>query len=104
MTKKNVFAKNRYIKSDVRKQARKRDKNKCVYCGHRRLWKIFFWRKNLEYGHVIPFSQGGNNCIQNIQMECFNCNRTKRATRKNLSWFKRWTRKEAQGCRGKCRH
>ncbi len=96
----------RYITAEVRRHARKRDGNKCVYCGDRgkrRRWQ--FWKKPLEYGHVVPYSSGGMNCAENIQMECFSCNRSKGAQTISLHWIKRWLRKEAQGCTVKrCKH
>lgn len=95
----------RYIHAYVRTLVRKRDKNQCVYCGYkynkRKAWlrRLFRrqWRK-LEWGHVYPFSKGGSNCSQNVQLECFNHNRQKGSETVYLSWFKRWVRKEAQGC------
>lgn len=95
----------RYIKASVKKAVRKRDKNKCVYCGYRH-FHFFKWNLNkpLEWGHVIPYSKRGNNCAENIQQECFDCNRRKSATENKLGWFARWTRKEAKGCRGRCKH
>lgn len=94
----------RYISITVKEYVKHRDKNKCVYCGKRkRKWQ--FWRKPLEYGHVLPYSKGGQNCSENIQIECFKCNRKKGAEFVQLSWFKRWIRKEAKGCANKtCKH
>lgn len=102
----------RYIPKAVRKAVRKRDKNKCVYCGYR-YWNRIMSKlreisgeqyQKLEYGHVIPYSKGGNNCQENIQMECFKCNRRKSDSVKQLSLLKRIIRDEAKGCRGRCNH
>jgi len=101
----------RYIRQPVVDFISKRDKGKCVYCGFKPR-KLTRWIRKvlgkeyrpLELGHVIPFAKGGNNCIDNIQLECFTHNRGKGSTEVRLSFWKRWTRKEAQGCKGRCNH
>jgi len=59
---------NRYIPSSVRREVWRRDKGKCVNC-----WS----RKNLEYDHIIPVSEGGSNTARNIELLCEECNRKK---------------------------
>jgi len=51
---------------------------------------------------MIPHSKGGKKCIDNIQLECFRCNRSKGAKVKEISWFKRNAMKRgAKGCKRK---
>jgi hypothetical protein len=58
----------RVIPSHVRREVWRRDQGKCVNCGS---------RKNLEYDHIIPFSEGGSNTARNIELLCEECNRKK---------------------------
>ncbi len=58
----------RHIPSCVRREVWRRDKGRCVNCGSRR---------NLEYDHIIPFSEGGSNTARNIELLCEECNRKK---------------------------
>lgn len=45
-----------------------RDKFRCQYCGDRKSLS------RLNYDHVIPRSQGGKTCWENIVMACYACN------------------------------
>ncbi len=94
----------RYIESSVRKAVIRRDDNKCVYCGKRGREKGW-WRDavKLEFGHAIPHSKDGDVCINNIQLECFKCNRSKGATEDPVSWIKRMILRGAKGCDKICK-
>lgn len=48
-----------------------RDGFQCQYCGNR------FPRRELNYDHVIPRSQGGKTVWENISTACFFCNSKK---------------------------
>lgn len=58
----------RYVTSEVKRIVWERDGGKCVICGSHR---------DLEYDHIIPFSRGGGNSENNIQILCETCNRKK---------------------------
>ncbi|WP_239774950.1 HNH endonuclease signature motif containing protein [Tenacibaculum finnmarkense] len=58
----------RTISSNVKEIVYVRDKGCCVTCGS---------KENIEYDHVIPFSKGGSNSVNNIQLLCLKCNRSK---------------------------
>jgi 5-methylcytosine-specific restriction enzyme A len=61
----------RSISLSVRLDVLTRDGYKCVYCG-RSSQQI-----DLEIDHIIPYSKGGSNKIDNLQSLCFDCNRGK---------------------------
>lgn len=63
----------RSIPLSVRVDVLVRDGYKCVYCG-RSSQQI-----DLEIDHIIPYSKGGSNQIDNLQSLCFDCNRGKGA-------------------------
>lgn len=58
----------RYVPQSVRRAVWSRDGGQCVECGS---------REGLEYDHLIPYSRGGSNSEQNIQLLCRGCNRKK---------------------------
>ena len=61
-------ARTRRIPIRVQREVWRRDQGKCQNCGS---------RKNLEYDHIIPFSEGGSNTVRNIELLCEECNRKK---------------------------
>ena len=60
----------RTIPQDVRIKVAKRDGAKCRQCSS---------TENLHYDHVIPWSKGDANTVNNIQLLCGPCNRRKGA-------------------------
>lgn len=61
----------RHIPLSVRFAVLQRDNHQCVSCGKSPP------TVTLEIDHIIPFSKGGNNDINNLQTLCFECNRGK---------------------------
>lgn len=59
----------RYVSKKNRALLLEKAKNQCEYCGD---------KENLEVDHIIPVSIGGSNEIENLQILCRKCNRTKR--------------------------
>lgn len=68
-----IQKRSRSIALSVRIDVLTRDGYKCVYCG-RSSQQI-----DLEIDHIIPYSKGGSNQIDNLQTLCFDCNRGKGA-------------------------
>jgi hypothetical protein len=60
----------RVIPQDVKIAVALRDQGKCVQCGA---------VEDLHYDHKIPWSRGGTNTTNNIQLLCGRCNRRKGA-------------------------
>lgn len=60
----------RIIRQDVRIAVAVRDHGMCVRCGS---------AEDLHYDHKIPWSRGGANTVNNIQLLCGRCNRIKGA-------------------------
>lgn len=60
----------RAIPQDVRIAVAVRDQGRCRQCGS---------AQELHYDHVIPWSRGGANTVNNIQLLCGPCNRAKGA-------------------------
>ncbi|MFN8673108.1 MAG: TerD family protein [Candidatus Sericytochromatia bacterium] len=61
----NSNKKTRTIPQTVRQEVWLRDQGQCVEC---------LATEYLEYDHVIPFSKGGSNSTNNIQLLCRKCN------------------------------
>ena len=61
----------RHIPLSVRFAVLQRDNHQCVSCGKSPP------AVTIEVDHIIPFSKGGNNGINNLQTLCFECNRGK---------------------------
>lgn len=93
------------IPSAVKKYVRKRDDNRCVYCGKKERKKKGLLKKpmKLQFGHFIAVAKGGNNCYENIQLECPTCNLMKGTDVWNVNWFTKLFR-GVSGCSGKCEH
>lgn len=60
----------RLIPQDVKIAVTVRDQGKCVQCGA---------VDDLHFDHKIPWSRGGSNSVNNIQLLCGPCNRRKGA-------------------------
>lgn len=60
---------NRHIPQDVKTAVWQRDQGRCVQCGA---------TSYLEFDHIIPFSKGGANTVNNLQLLCRGCNAKKR--------------------------
>ena len=66
----------RVIPQDVKIAVAVRDQGKCAQCGS---------AEDIHYDHKIPWSKGGANTVNNIQLLCGDCNRRKGATELSLS-------------------
>jgi 5-methylcytosine-specific restriction endonuclease McrA len=60
----------RHISDVVRREVWARDGGVCINCGS---------NANIEYDHKTPVSKGGNSELDNIQLLCRPCNRSKRS-------------------------
>jgi 5-methylcytosine-specific restriction endonuclease McrA len=59
------------IPADVKQLVWQRDKGRCRHCGS---------NTELQFDHVIPWSMGGSNTEDNLQILCGPCNRRKGAS------------------------
>ena len=59
----------RTISQDVKIAVAVRDEGLCQHCGTD--------TGPMQYDHVIPYSMGGDNSVENIQLLCRRCNRAK---------------------------
>ncbi len=66
----NDVERDRYISQSVRHVVWHRDCGRCVQCGA---------TQHLHFDHIIPFSRGGANVSENIQLLCVACNLAKGA-------------------------
>jgi len=60
----------RHIPQDVKIAVSVRDQGRCRQCGS---------AENLHFDHIIPYSRGGANTVDNIQLLCATCNLRKGA-------------------------
>jgi hypothetical protein len=58
------------ISEAVRHEVWRRDQGRCVDCGS---------RENLEFDHIVPWSEGGSNTARNLELRCASCNAKKGA-------------------------
>lgn len=58
----------RNIPKSIRVDVLRRDNYRCLFCG------VSAKKAELQIDHVIPFSQGGSNDINNLQTLCSDCN------------------------------
>jgi len=65
IVKDNKQIPSRHISSDVQIAIWKRDNGKCTACGS---------TEKLHFDHIIPFSKGGSNNLENIKILCAACN------------------------------
>lgn len=68
--KSNGFG-SRHISDATKREAWDRDEGKCQKCGS---------CEDIEYDHIHPVSKGGNSELENIQLLCRPCNRSKRVS------------------------
>jgi hypothetical protein len=59
------------ISQEVKLAVWQRDGGRCVQCGS---------SFDIQYDHIIPFSMGGASTVENLQILCGSCNRTKGAS------------------------
>jgi HNH endonuclease len=60
----------RTVPQDVKIAVSVRDQGRCVQCGS---------SEDVHYDHKIPWSRGGSNTVNNVQLLCGRCNRIKGA-------------------------
>jgi len=63
-----INGKTRHITKKIKKKVWDRDNGRCAVCGS---------SEDLEFDHIIPYSKGGANSIDNLQILCSRCNKKK---------------------------
>lgn len=56
------------IPTELRRAVFERDGGRCVECGS---------NFDLQYDHILPVARGGATTLENLQLLCADCNRTK---------------------------
>ena len=69
--KKSTTRRSRYISAATRVDVLRRDNYRCVFCG------VSARKAELEIDHIVPFSNGGSNAMNNLQTLCKACNQGK---------------------------
>ncbi|QDL08452.1 HNH endonuclease [Brasilonema octagenarum UFV-E1] len=72
-SKQDSSKRSRHIPASVRVSVLHKDGYKCVFCGRSSQ------QVQLEVDHIVPFSKGGSNDLNNLQTLCTDCNRGKGA-------------------------
>lgn len=88
IAKKNGFG-SRYISDALKVEVMARDGGVCQSCGV---------AENLEFDHIHPVSKGGESTIDNLQILCRSCNRSKRAKSAAPSVASKLRQAEQGGC------
>ena len=60
----------RYIKAEVKDEVRLRDSDRCTFADPL-TGKLCEARENLQFDHVQPYCQGGENTADNLRLRCF---------------------------------
>ncbi|MBU0491234.1 MAG: HNH endonuclease [Chloroflexi bacterium] len=63
----------RRISADVQRLVRRRASQLCEYCHTSERWQYV----RFTIDHVIPFTRGGTDDLDNLALACFHCNRRK---------------------------
>lgn len=68
----NSLTRNRYISSEIKREVRQRDGDRCTYvlsngnvCGD---------KMNLQFDHIVPYAKGGGTSAENLRQVCRNHN------------------------------